>query len=55
MKILHILKNTPDETATRIMEEHANSCESTVVDLKQDKDYARIITLIESSDSVICW
>ncbi len=54
MKILYILKE-PDETLNKMMEEHKKSHEVTVLDLKVDKDYDRIVDLIASNDKVIAW
>jgi hypothetical protein len=55
MKILHIVKQEPDETVRKIIEEHSKNGVVTVIDLRQDKDYARIIGLVEASDAVLCW
>lgn len=55
MKILHILKQDPDEAVRKIIDEHLKNGVVTVIDLRQDKDYARIIGLVEASDAVFCW
>ncbi len=55
MKILYILKQEPDATLKKIMEAHKKGNDVTVVDLKQNKDYARIVDLVFSSDKVISW
>ncbi|GMT42125.1 MAG: hypothetical protein IEMM0002_0536 [bacterium] len=55
MKILYIFKREPDETARKIMEEHKKSCEVSVVNLAETKDYNQIIDLIASSDKIISW
>jgi hypothetical protein len=55
MKILYILKQTPDATLTTIMEVHKKSNEVTVVDIKENKDYGKIVDLIFSHDKVISW
>jgi|Deesub1362B_J571_1020462.scaffolds.fasta_scaffold00080_96 hypothetical protein len=55
MKILYLLKQDPDDTAKKFMEEHKKSHEVTVVDLRENKNYDQIVELIESSDKVISW
>ncbi len=55
MKILYILKQEPDETLKKIMEEHKKTQEVTVVDLGENKNHAQIIDLIASCDKVIAW
>ena len=55
MKILHILKNDPDLTTKKIIEEHKKSCEVISIDLRTNKNYGEIVECIESSDKVICW
>ncbi len=55
MKILYILRQEPDETLKKIMEEHKKAQEVTVVDLKENKNYTQIIDLIASCDKVIAW
>jgi hypothetical protein len=53
MKILYILKQDPEETPKKMMEEHKKSNEVTVFDLRKDKDYAKLVDLIAASDKVI--
>ncbi len=55
MKILYILKQEPDGTLTKIMDEHKKDQEVTVVDLRENKNYDQIVDLIASSDKVISW
>lgn len=55
MKILYLMRQEPDETVRKIMAEHRKAHEVIVVDIREDKDYARIIDLIESSDKVVSW
>lgn len=55
MKILYILKQSPDETVNSIMNEHKASNEVTVVDLKGNKNYDQVIDLIAENDKVISW
>lgn len=55
MKILYILKQDPDATAKKIMEVHKKNNDVTVVDVRGDKNYSKIVDLIFSSDKVISW
>jgi len=55
MKILYLLKQDPDKTLKKILREHKNANEVTVVDLRKNKDYDEIIDLTMSSDRVISW
>ncbi len=55
MKILYLLKQDPDETLKRIMDEHRKANEVTVLDLRTEGDHGRIVELIASNDKVISW
>ncbi len=55
MKILYLLKRDRDKTLDEIMEGHANSHDVTVIDIRNDKDYEKIVELISMSDKVISW
>ena len=55
MKILYLMTQEPDESIAEIMAEHRKAYEVTVVDLREEKDYGRIIDLISESNSVISW
>lgn len=55
MKVLYLIKQEPDETLKEIMAEHKKTSEVTVVDLRNDKDYDRIVDLIAQNDKVISW
>lgn len=55
MKILHIVKQDLDATAKKIVEMHKKGNDVTVVNLKENKDYAQIVDLIFSSDKVLSW
>lgn len=55
MKILYILKQAPDATLTTIMNVHKKGNEVTVVDIRENKDYGKIVDLIFSHDKVISW
>lgn len=55
MKILYILKQNPDETLNKFIEEHRKDHELTVIDIRENKDYIQAMKFIESHDRVICW
>ncbi len=55
MKILYILRQEPDKTLTEIMEIHRITHEVNVIDIRENKNYAQIIELIENNDKVISW
>ncbi len=55
MKVLYILRRKQDETLKAIMEEQKKSCDVTVVELSENRDYNLLVGLIESNDRVICW
>jgi hypothetical protein len=56
MKILYIQKQGGlDATGKSIMEVHKKTNDVTVVDIRQNKDYNKIVDLIFSSDKVISW
>ena len=55
MKILYLVKQDPDATLKKIVEVHKKGNNVTVVDLRKDKDYGKIVDLIFSHDKVISW
>lgn len=55
MKILYLLRQDPDETLKKFMEEHKKANEVTIVDIREEKDYGRVVDLIADSDKVISW
>jgi hypothetical protein len=55
MKILYILKQEPDATLKKIMDVHKKGNDVTVVDIRQNKDYGKLVDLIFSNDKVISW
>jgi hypothetical protein len=54
-KVLYILKQDPDATAQKLINEHKKTENVTVIDLRNDKDYDRIIDLVAGSDKIITW
>lgn len=56
MKILHILKEEPDESIKKIIEVQSRSNEVKTVELHRGNvDYAELVDLIFQHDKVICW
>ncbi|MEE9523171.1 MAG: hypothetical protein V3V59_00305 [Thermodesulfovibrionales bacterium] len=55
MKILYLLKREPDKTLIEILESHKRSHEVSVIDMREDRDYVKIIEQIAMSDKVISW
>ena len=55
MKVLHLLKKDLTETEKRIVQEHGVSHEVVVFDLREEKDFGRLVDLIADSDKVISW
>lgn len=55
MKILYLMKRETDGTVNDILARHQAAHDVTVVDLKAEKDYERIVELIVESDRVISW
>jgi len=55
MKVLYLLRNEPDETGNKIIEEHKKSNEVTIININENKNYDEIVDAIESNDKVISW
>ena len=55
MKVVWILKDGADNTAKTMIDEQKKIADVTVVDMKTDKDYGKIIDLVTTSDLVISW
>jgi hypothetical protein len=55
MKVLYLLKNEPDETGNKIIEEHKKSNEVTIININENKNYDEIVDAIASNDKVISW
>ncbi len=55
MKILYLLRQDADATGKTIMDVHKKENSVTVVNLKENKDYGKIVDLIFSHDKVISW
>lgn len=55
MKVVYILKKDADETAQSIINEHRKEHDVTVIDIRIEKDYVRIVNHIRDADNVISW
>ncbi len=55
MKILYLLRQDADATGKKIMDVHKKGNNVTVVNLRENKDYGKIVDLIFSHDKVISW
>lgn len=55
MKVLYLLRNNPDETGNKIIEEHKKSNEVTIIRINENKNYDEIVDAIASNDKVISW
>jgi len=53
MKILYVIKDAPDATMAKIMDEHRKSHDVSSIDIRANKDYAKIVDAIEAADKVI--
>ena len=53
MKVLYLLRNEPDETGNKIIEEHKKSNEVTMININENKNYDEIVDAIASNDKVI--
>ena len=55
MTILHLLTKKPDQLLEKIIEEHEKMSEVTVIDLRECKEYDKVIDSIVAADKVISW
>ena len=55
MDILCLMRKDPDATIRGIVDVQKQEHAVTVVDLRTEKDYDRIVRLVASSASVISW
>jgi hypothetical protein len=53
MKVLYLLRDEPDETGNKIIEEHKKSNEVTIININENKNYDEIVDAIASNDKVI--
>ena len=55
MKILHLVKKDLAPTEASILEAHRKGHDVTVIDLRTETDYGRIVDQIAAADKVISW
>jgi hypothetical protein len=56
MKILHIVKKTPDASTKKIIEAQASGNQSKIIDLTHGGiAYDKLVTEVFASDKVFCW
>jgi hypothetical protein len=55
MNILCLMRKDPDATISSILAVQTREHAVTVVDIRTDKNYEKIVDLIFSSNSVISW
>jgi len=55
VKILHLVKRDLEPTEKAILGAHQGAGEVTVIDLRTDTDYIRIVDQIMASDKIVSW
>jgi len=55
LKILHMIKKDLSPTEQAILDAHRASSETTVVDLRAERDYDAIVSRVFAADKVISW
>jgi len=55
MNILYLLRSNPDDTGSKIIDEHKKSHTVTIINLNENKNYDEIVDAIASNDKVIAW
>ena len=55
MKLLYILKKEPSPAITNMIESHKKKAEVTVIDMRENKNYAEIVDKMFVNDKVITW
>jgi hypothetical protein len=55
MNILHLLTKKPNGLVEKIIEEHKKTFAVTVIDLRENKEYDKIVESIATADKVISW
>jgi len=53
LNVLYLLRQEPDDTASEIIGAHRESNDVTVIDLSVERDYQKILSLIEECDRVM--
>jgi hypothetical protein len=55
MKVLYIIKRDIDATAQGMIEQHRKDADVSIIDIRENKDYAGIVEQVFGNDKVICW
>lgn len=55
MKILHLIKKDLSPTEQAILDAHRAGHETSVIDVRADRDYDAIVSRIFAADKVISW
>ena len=55
MKVLYIIKREIDDTARKLIDQHREHTDVSIIDLSTDKNYADIVKQAFASDKVVCW
>jgi hypothetical protein len=55
VKVLYLLGRDPDATLKEMMGEQEGQHELSVVDVREEGDFDRVVELIEKNDRVISW
>jgi hypothetical protein len=55
VKLLYLLGRDPDETLREMIGEQQKEHELSVVDVRKEGDFDRLVELIENNDRVISW
>lgn len=55
MTILYLMTRDADSTAEKIINEQKKSAKITVIDLRQNKEYDKIVDLIVNTNKIISW
>ncbi len=56
MKILHILKTSPDKSTKKIIEVHASGHQVKTIELYKERiSYDKLLEDVFSHDKVFCW
>ncbi len=55
MKILYLMRSTPDDTVNKMIEVQKQSNDVSIIDINANKNYDEIVDAIAGNDKVITW
>ncbi|VAW56134.1 hypothetical protein MNBD_GAMMA07-417 [hydrothermal vent metagenome] len=55
MKLLYLLKKEPSASIVAMMKQHQEKAKITVIDMRENKNYAEIIDQVFNNDKIITW